>query len=90
MSKDVRGFLDKAGAHWMRKDKQDFAYKLIRGGKSTWVRVNRERAQKVLRMIDALEHNNIPDRIHRSRSPRRGLEETPSASSQDTVSDGDR
>ena len=92
LSGDAVGLLAKAGIHWLRKDKREFAYKMIHGGRSTWVRVNRERAQKVLRLVAALEREStyLPqqdDNRHRSRSPHRGLETTSSASSQHALSD---
>ena len=60
LSGDVVGFLTKADVHWMRMDKREFAYRLIRAGKSTWVRVNREKAQKLLRLKSSLDREDTP------------------------------
>ena len=83
MSGDAVGFLAKAGVYWLRKDKREFAYKLIRGGKSTWVCVNRERAQKLLRLKSTLDRDSTPVKHTQDDSSR--LVDTSLDTSQDTL-----
>jgi hypothetical protein len=76
---DYRAALRKAGVCYLKKDRFDSAYKLLHGGRSSWIRVDPDKAKNVVRLAR-----------ERTRSPHRGLDQTPSASSQDTLSDGDR
>jgi hypothetical protein len=62
-------FLERAGLHCMRLDKTNWAYKLIRNGKSTWVAVDQRKAHRLETLLRADESRET------SRSPRRGSSE---------------
>ena len=72
---EYRSAIRRVGLVWLKKDKCDWAYKMIHGGRSYWVRIDTYKAQLVERLAR-----------HRSRSPRQ-LEATPSAGSRDTPPD---
>ena len=69
---DAYGFMARAGLHRMKLDRSDFSYKLVRGGKSSWVCVDYHKAKKLRSLVDSLSD--------RERTPR-GLSETPSFTS---------
>ena len=76
--KGYYSMLQKAGVRYMKQDKYNGAYKVIRGGKSYWFRIDFERSQNLRRLVNA----------ERSHSPRRqGLESRPSTNSQGIFSD---
>ena len=62
---DYCSILAKAGVHYVKKDKYNHAFKLIRGGKSYWFRIDFERSQNLRRMVNG------------GRSPYGGLQSTP-------------
>ena len=57
--------LQKAGVRYMKQDKYNGAYKVIRGGKSYWFRIDFERSQNLRRMVNG------------GRLPYGGLQSTP-------------
>ena len=69
---DYFSMLQKAGVHYMKKDRYDHAFKMVRSGKSYWFRIDTEKSRNFRRLVNR----------ERSRSPRRqGLQDTPSVGS---------
>ena len=58
--RDYYSTLQKAGVHFLKKDKYDRAFKLIRGGKSSWFGIDIDKSMNLRRLVCHRGLDNTP------------------------------